>query len=118
MTGGDEDVGIDKSTDVCIVISALQIIKPGLSVVYVTTIGQGVGYAEGICHSAGSGKNVTPSVVGVFYNCGSIGIEDCNDIALKVGNVIIYLIIIRYCTIAEVESFNSLAFSVCIGSNG
>ena len=87
-------------------------------VVYISSVGKRIRRTESGSHGTGSGKDVTPSIVGVFYNCGSIGIEDCNDIALKVGNVIIYLIIIRYRTIAEVESFNNLAFSVCIGSNG
>ena len=47
MPGGDEDVRINESADVCIVISALQIIERRLSIVYITTIGQGVGDTEG-----------------------------------------------------------------------
>ena len=67
LTGGDEDVRIEESTDFGVVITALQIIKPGLGVIHIATIGQGVRNTEGICHATSSGQELAPSDLRMSY---------------------------------------------------
>ena len=67
MTGGDEDVGIDEAAGFGVIVSGLQIIQPGLSVVDVTTVGQGVRNTEGICHATSSGQELAPSGLRMSY---------------------------------------------------
>ena len=42
MTGGDEGIGVNKSAPSRVVITALEVIEPCLSVIYVSTIAQRV----------------------------------------------------------------------------
>ena len=45
LAGGGEDVGIYKAADLRIIISALQIIEPGFSVVVITAVGKRLKFA-------------------------------------------------------------------------
>ena len=103
MAGAYESIGIDKSAGVCIVISGLQIIEPGLSVVDVTTICQGVGCAEGRSHATSSGQELAPSVVRVFADCRALIIQKGNYVTLQVGNVVVNYVVIRYRAVAAVS---------------
>ena len=109
MTSGYKRIGINKPSHLRIVISALEIIQPGLCVVDVSTIAQGVGLTEGIGHGAGDAKRGTPGVVGIRNYRRTTGIQDTGDITLEIGGVVVSIAAIgdghgcTACVIAEVQ---------------
>ena len=82
-------IGIEESTHLGIVISGLEIIQPGLAVIYIGTITQRVGLAEGGGEAAGGGQHLSPGVVGILDNDGSAGIQNGNNITLQVCDIVI-----------------------------
>ena len=53
LTGGEVDIGGDEAANLGVVVSALQVIKPGFLVIYVTPIAEGLFRAEGLCERTG-----------------------------------------------------------------
>ena len=53
LTGGEVDVGGDEAANFGVIVSALQVIKPGFLVIYVTPVAEGLFRAEGFCQRTG-----------------------------------------------------------------
>ena len=89
LSGTGERIRIDKSTDAGIVISALEVVEPGISVVVVAAVANGIDLADGVLVGAGDGKDVAPGVVLVLTKgCAQIA-HDPDHIALLVQNIVV-----------------------------
>ena len=64
-------VGIDKPAGVGIIVAALEVVEPGLAVVVVATIPQGVNF----CHGAGSGQDFAIGIIRVCRYLVAIAID-------------------------------------------
>ena len=53
LTGGEVDIGGDEAANLGVVVSALQVIKPGFLVIYVTPIAEGLFRTECLCKRTG-----------------------------------------------------------------
>ena len=53
LTGGKVDVCGDEAAEFGVIVSALQVIKPGFLVIYVTPVAEGLFSAEGFCERTG-----------------------------------------------------------------
>ena len=53
LTSGKVDIGGDEAANFGVVVSALQVIKPGFLVIYVTPIAEGLFRAEDLCERTG-----------------------------------------------------------------
>ena len=78
-------VGIDKPAGLGIVISALQIVKPGFGIVIVSTIPQGIDLG----HGTGCLLDLAVGVIAVAGDHRSAAVDQIRHISLKVGNVVI-----------------------------
>ena len=82
-------IRIDESSQFGIVISALEVIESGLVVIDISTVAQGVGFAEGGCHGTGGCQDVAPRVVGVLDDRCAAGIQDGGNVTLDVGDIVV-----------------------------
>ena len=85
----DEPVGINKPAGFGIVVSGIEVVPAGVYIVIVRTITEGVLLSYGISKRTCYGKNLTPSIVGVFNNYVTISVKNANNIALDVFLVIV-----------------------------
>ena len=89
MSGGNENVCINKPTDLRIVITAGYIVESRLGVVDIAPVAQGVVGSQGISHGNGGAENVAPGIVGVGDHSCSGGVQNRGDIPLEVGGVVV-----------------------------
>ena len=61
LAGGSEGVGIEESANRRVVISALEVIEPGLGIVVIAAVTEGVDGSQ----AAGLGQNVAPAVISI-----------------------------------------------------
>ena len=85
LAGGGEDICIDESTNLRIIIPGLEVVEPGFSIVVVAAIPEGVHVSK----NTGLGNDIAPSIVGITCNTGMTGIIDCQHIALEVLSEVI-----------------------------
>ena len=86
MTSGSEGIRIDKPADGGIVISALEVVEPGISVVVVTAVTDGVDLADG-SQATLSNQKVAPSVIFILCNGCACAVDNPDDIALLVQHI-------------------------------
>ena len=53
LTGGKVDVCGDEAAEFGVIVSALQVIKPGFLVIHIAAIAEGLFRAEGLCKRTG-----------------------------------------------------------------
>ena len=83
-------IRINKPTGFRIIVSAIEVVEPGFGIVVVSTVAEGVGLTEGVCHVAGHRQQVSPAIIGVVYHHVQVVIEQTQHIALGVVEVVIY----------------------------
>ena len=71
MTCARIAVGIDKPAGVGVIVAALEIVEPGLGVVVVAAIPQGIN----LRHGAGSGQDFAVGIVGICRYLVAIAID-------------------------------------------
>ena len=78
----------DKPPELRVIIAAVQIVQPGLGVIIIPPVAEGVFVAHGVAGGVGDGA-VAPGVVAVFRNhLPRGGPDDGNDIPLQVVEVV------------------------------
>ena len=85
LAGAGVAVSVEESAEGGVVISGLQVIEARFGVVVVTAVAQGV---DG-CQAAGGGQGAAVGVVGVAGHCGTGGIDQMDDVALQVQNIVV-----------------------------
>ena len=84
-------VRINKSANLCVVVSRIEVVEARFGIVVVTAIAERVVRAEGRSKRTGHGKNVAPRVVGIFDNDLSGGGQNCENIASEIlAEIIIF----------------------------
>ena len=78
-------VGIDKPAGLGIVISALQIVKPGFGIVVVSPVPQGIDLG----HAASCLLDLAVGVIAVAGDLGSAAVDQIRHISLEIGDVIV-----------------------------
>ena len=87
LSRGQIRIRIDKPTPPRVIVPALQIVQPRLRVVDVSTVAQGVLFAEGGGQRAGGGQRIAPCVVGVGHDAGAACADEAGHVALCVLDV-------------------------------
>ena len=85
LTGGGVGVGVDEAADCGVVIAGLEVIEPGFFVVVVATIAQGIALRQGV----GSGQDLAVGIVRVGRYYLLIAVQDRQNIALEVGDIVV-----------------------------
>ena len=81
-------VNVDKSPELRVIIAAVEIVQPGLGVVIVPPIAEGILIAHGVAGGVGDSA-VAPGVVAVLsHDLAGGGADDGNDIPLQVVQVV------------------------------
>ena len=81
-------VNIDKPPELRVIIAAVEIVQPGLSIVIVPPVAEGILIAHGVAGSVGDSA-FAPGVVGVFRNhLPRGGADDGNNIPLDIVEVV------------------------------
>ena len=83
----DQAIRIDKPTPPRVIIPALQIIQPRFRVVDISSVAQGVLFAEGGGHCTGGAQRIAPCVVGVAHDARATGADEAGHVALRVLDV-------------------------------
>ena len=78
-------IRINKPTNLRIIITAGYIVKPRIGVVVIAPVSEGVDAGQ----IAGGGEEFAPGVVGVGGDAGSAAVQDANDVALQVGQIVV-----------------------------
>ena len=87
-------VGVDEPACFGIVVTAIQIVEAGLSVVVVATVAEGVESADEVCGGILKLHELAPSIVGVGYDeFAGGGIGEGYYITLEVVDVIVEIIL-------------------------
>ena len=103
LPGAGKRICVDEPTYLRIIITALEIIQPGFSIVDVATVAQRVHLPQGIRHTSGDGKDVTPCIVGILHDSSSAGVQDGDNITLQILHIVIDGIIECNRIISEVQ---------------
>ncbi len=82
-------VGIDEPAHFGVVITALEVVQPGICVVDVTTVPQGIVDSQGRSHGAADAENLAPGIIGVSNDRRAVEIHQHNYVALGIEDVII-----------------------------
>ena len=118
MSSGSKGIGIDESAQLGIVITGLEVVERGLSVVYVAAVAQRVMCTEGGCHGTGGGNNLAPSVVDILNDGVAGSVQNRYNVALQIGGIVVVRTVVgdnsrRAGTIVE-EQFVAVV-AVCEG---
>lgn len=89
-------ISIDEKANGRIVISALQVVEPGLSVIVVATVTDGVNMAN-IRQVLFINQKVAPGIIAILSNCSTRLINDTDNIALLVQHIEIISLIELKC---------------------
>ena len=89
MAGSNKRIRVNESATFGVIVAGLEVIEPGLSVVYIATIPQRVIFADGIGAASGGGENVAPGIVSITDNLVAGLVDDTHHIALQVSDVIV-----------------------------
>lgn len=87
MACGSISVRIEKSADLGVIVSGLEVIEASFGVVDVAPVAEGVVTAQGRPTRAGAAGGVAPSVVGIRYYRITICVQDGDNITLEVYGV-------------------------------
>ena len=90
MPCGRIPIRINKPTPTRVIIPALQIVQPRFRVVDISSVAQGVLFAEGCGQRAGGGQQIAPCVVGVGHDARAAGGDEACHVALRVLDVKIF----------------------------
>ena len=82
-------IPVDKPAHFRVVESALEVVEACLGIVDIAPVADGVQRAQGGCHRAAGFEKFAPGVIGVGDHCGTGGVQDGGDIALKVCCIVI-----------------------------
>ena len=85
LAGAGVAVSVEESAEGGVVVSGLQVIEARFGVVVVAAVAQGV---DG-CQAAGGGQGAAVGVVGVAGHCGTGGVDQMDDVALQVQNIVV-----------------------------
>ena len=66
MPSGCHRIRIDESAPLGVIVAGLEVIEPGLSIVYIATIPQRVIFADGVGAASGGGENVAPGIAALL----------------------------------------------------
>ena len=88
LSCGNKSVRADKPPELRVIISAVEIIKPGLGVVIIPSVAEGVFVAHGVAGGVGDGA-VAPGVVAVLgHDLPRGGPDNGNNIPLQVVEIV------------------------------
>ena len=104
-------VRIDEPTNLCVVVSRIEVVEAALVVVIIPAIAEWVIRAESRSKRTGHGKNIAPRVVGIFDNNLARGGQNCENIASEVLAEIVIFAAVNY-------SENASVFVIEIRLNG
>ena len=93
MPGAYESIGIEEAADLGVIISALEIVERGLSIVDITTVAERIDITVG----ASRLNCVAVGVIFVIGGSASVDINQPNYIALQVGDVVVNSVVITGC---------------------
>ena len=89
MTGSRIAICRNESTHRRVVISALEVIQPGLSVVYIAAVAQRIVCAQSGCHGTGGRQDLAPCVIGILDNRSAAGVQDGGNVTLQIGGIVV-----------------------------
>ena len=89
LSSGSVGIRIDEPTNRGVIVSALEVIESGFGIVVVSSVSQRVVRAEGGFQGAGGIENFAVGVIGVTYYRRATGVNQVENIALEVGDVVV-----------------------------
>ena len=89
MAGGGVGIGVDEAAELGVVVAGLEVIEPGIDVIIIRSVAQGVIRAQGACQGAGGAEHLAVGTVGIANYRSAGGIYNVQNIALEVRNVIV-----------------------------
>ena len=82
-------VRIDESTDGGVVVTALQVVEPGIGIIKVATVANGVDVTNAISIGNGDGEDVAPGIVLILAEgCAQVA-NDPDHVTLLIQNIVI-----------------------------
>ena len=130
MSGRDEGIRIDESTNLGIVITGLEVVQLRILVKHISSVAQGIVDTEGGGHAAGGGQNVAPGVVGILNNYSATTVQNRHHITLEVGDIVVSCAVVGHRqrrtggivsqqqTVIAYGHFGQLAANIGIGVGG
>ena len=96
MTGTYITVRINKSANLRVVVTGVEIIEPGFRIVVITSVSERVIYSERRSHRARYGQNVAPRIVGISDNNRAGSIQYRKNVVTEIFTEIIVRAVIYY----------------------
>ena len=85
--GTNDAVRIKEASYLWVIVTALQIVEAGLCIEVIAAIPERVNRAQGVCHGAGHGQDITPSIVFVFDYRAAHGVDNGYHVALEILDI-------------------------------
>ena len=104
-------VRIDEPTNLCVVVSRIEVVEAALVVVIIPAIAEWVIRAESRSKRTGYGKNIAPRVVRIFYHDFARSIQNCKNVVAE-----ILAEIVVFAAVSNAE--NTTVFVIEIRLNG
>ena len=92
LASGSVGVGINESADCGIVITGLEVVEAGISIVVVAAVAQGIDFSDVRIIAVAMVRSCNNLAVGVILVAGDnipVGVDDLHHIALQVSDVVI-----------------------------
>ena len=90
LAGGDIAVGIEESTPLRVIISALEIIQPGFVIVVIAAVAKRIQLADGVGLAAFNGQYLAPGIIGVDHHQHAAAVEQRDHITLQIQNIEVF----------------------------
>ena len=94
LPGGQQHVSRDEPSDGRIVVAALQVIEAGLVVIHISAVAERLNESQRARKRAGCCHLLSPRIVGIFYHGIAGSVNQLDNIALPVANVIILIVVV------------------------
>ena len=109
LTGGDVDICVDKASGLGVIVTGLEVVERGFGVVDIPTVSERVLSSQGARERAGAGELPAPAIVSIFYYGVVAAVNQADDIALSVADVVVIGAVeadshnVAVCVVAEQE---------------
>ena len=96
LSGTHITIRINKSANLCVVVSRIEVVEAALAVVIIPAIAERVRDTEGGSKRTGYGKNVAPRVVRIFYHDFARSIQNSENVVAEVLAEIVVFAAVNY----------------------
>lgn len=89
LPGGQQHISRDKSSGGGIVVAALEVVEAGLPIIDIPAVAERLEESERTCERAGGRHLLSPRIVRIFYLGCACAVNDLDNIALCIAEVLI-----------------------------